>query len=260
MRIKIFSDIHLEHSYPGQYFDPGKGDVLILAGDILCAHHLNKNGYLNDIYRKFISDCSEDFETVLYVKGNHEAFSSNYEGAHKTIKSALPDNFHLLENDTVKIGNTHFLGFTLWTNFFNEDPFEMMDAQSYMGDYSSIRIGSNYRKLNTNDTLGFHKNSINYLNSKLQELKDERVFVISHHCPTLQGIAPQFKNSRCNGSFCSDLDNLILANTNIKNWVSGHVHTPYDFNIGQCRMSCNPRGYPGEKTRFNPNFFIDIPE
>ena len=79
MKIKLLSDLHLEHSYPGQYFDPGTGDVLVLAGDIFNAHHLKKNGYLNELYRKFIKDCSDNYEHVFYVTGNHEYFSYNYE-------------------------------------------------------------------------------------------------------------------------------------------------------------------------------------
>lgn len=259
MKIRQLSDLHLEHSYPGQYFDPGKGDILILAGDILCAHHLKKDGYLNELYRKFLKDCSENFEHVIFIEGNHENYSYNFEGATKTIKEALPENFHHLENETVEINGIHFIGFTFWTNFFNENPIEMMDARSYMNDYKSIRITSNYRKLNPEDVLGFHKTSLRYLEQKLEELKNERVFVVTHHSPTLQAIAPKFKNHPCNGSFCSDLDDFILQHPNIKNWAFGHVHTCFDFTIGECRMTCNPRGYPGESTGFNGDFIIDIP-
>lgn len=258
MLIKQYNDLHLEHSYPGQNFDPGEGDVLILAGDILNAHHLKKNGYLNEIYRKFLQRCSENFNHIFYVLGNHEAYSYNYEGAFKTIKEILPENFYLLENTTVKLNDINFIGFTLWTNFFNENPNEMMDSELYMNDYKSIRIGPNYRKLNTVDVLGFHKKSRSYLESQLQELQDAQVFVISHHAPTLQAIAPKYKSFSCNGSFCSDLDNFILEHPNIKNWAFGHVHTHFDFMIGECRMTCNPRGYPNELKNFNTNFTYEV--
>jgi Icc-related predicted phosphoesterase len=258
MRIRIYSDLHLEHSYPGQYFNPGSGELLILAGDILCAHHLKKNGYLNEIYRKFIRECSENYDNVLYVKGNHEYYSYNYEGADKVLREALPDNFHLLDNETIKIGDVCFLGFTMWTDFFNENPIEMMDAQMYMNDYKSIRIGANYRKLNTNDVIEFHRTSRAYLEQQLEALKNERVFVISHHAPSPQCIASAYKNFRCNGAFCSNLDELILNNQNLQNWVFGHVHTCFDFNIGQCRLVANPRGYNHESTGFNNQKIIEI--
>jgi Icc-related predicted phosphoesterase len=258
MKLKLASDIHLENYAAGQPLpDLGRGDILVLAGDILCARHFKTDGYLHSVYDTFLNDCSKNYEKVLYVKGNHEFYGYNYEGTHKKILDNLPDNFHLLENETIKIGNVNFIGFTFWTDFRKENPLEMMDAQSYMNDYKVIRITSNYRKLNTNDTLQFHKDSKQYLLNKLDELKDEEVFVISHHSPTLQSIAPEFKNS-CNGAYCSDLDDLILDHPNIKHWVYGHSHTAMDFYIGGCRVINNAVGYPGQDTKYNPHLFVTI--
>ena len=86
MKLRCFSDLHLEHFCAGQYFDPGEGDLLILAGDILCAKHLKKNGYLAEVYEKFLTTCSKNYQKVLYVFGNHEAYGYNYEGTQKTIQ------------------------------------------------------------------------------------------------------------------------------------------------------------------------------
>jgi len=256
MKLKILSDLHLDHYCAGQYFDPGTGDVLVLAGDILCAKHLKKQGYLADVYKRFLDDCSKNYQKVLYVLGNHCHYGYNYEGTHKTIQEHLPDNFQLMENDTVKIDNWNFIGFTFWTDFRNENPLEMMEAQKYMNDYKSIRITSNFRKLNTNDTLGFHKKSKEYLLNQLQEL-NENVFVISHMAPSYQSVAPHFK-MEANGAFVSDLDDLILSYPQIKYWCHGHVHNFFDYKIGDCRVICNPSGYPGQDTGFDPNLILDI--
>ena len=256
MKLKLLSDLHLEHFCAGQYFDPGEGDILVLAGDILCAKHLKKNGYLAEVYEKFLTTCSENYEKVLYVKGNHEAYGYNYEGTQKTIQEHLPDNFQLMENDTVKIGDYNFIGFTFWTDFRNENPLEMMYAQQYMNDYKVIRITSNFRKLNTNDTLGFHKKSKEYLLNQLQEL-NENVVVISHMAPSYQSVHKDFKNTE-NGAFVSDLDDLILTYPQIKYWFHGHTHNFFDYQIGDCRVICNPGGYPGQITNFQKDFFIDI--
>jgi len=256
MKLKLLSDLHLDHYCAGQYFDPGTGDVLVLAGDILCAKHLKKQGYLADVYKRFLDDCSKNYQKVLYVKGNHEAYGYNYEGTHKTIQEHLPDNFQLMENDTVTIDNWNFIGFTFWTDFRNENPLEMMDAQQYMNDYKAIRITSNFRKMNTNDTLSFHKKSKEYLINQLQEL-NENVFVISHMAPSYQSVAPQFKNTE-NGAFVSDLDDLILSYPQIKYWCHGHVHSYFNYNIGGCKILCNPGGYPGQDTGYNPNLEIEL--
>jgi len=259
MKLKVFSDIHLEH-YTGSQIFPhlGSGDVLILAGDILSARYFKTKGYLHSVYDTFLEDCSKNYDKILYVMGNHEFYGYNYEGTFKTIKENLPSNFHLLENDTVKIGDWSFIGSTLWTNFRNENPLDMMEANGYMNDYKVIRIGSNYRKLNPDDTLGFHKKSKAYLLKKLEELKDENVFVISHHSPTLQSIPEEFKTSTCNAAYCSDLDDLILAHPNIKHWIYGHSHTAMDFYIGGCRVINNAVGYPGQDTGFDLHFYLNL--
>jgi predicted phosphodiesterase len=258
-KIKIFSDIHLEHFTSGQPLpDLGRGDILILAGDILSARYFKTDGFLHKVYDTFLENCSKNFNQVLYTLGNHEHYGYNYEGTFNTIKEHLPDNFHLLENDTIKINDINFIGFTFWTDFRNENPLDMMEANGYMNDYKVIRIGSKYRKLNPDDTLGFHKKSKAYLLKKLEELKDENVFVISHHSPTLQSIPEEFKTSTCNAAYCSDLDDLILTHSNIKHWVYGHSHTPKDFYIGECRVINNAMGYPGEYVKHNPHLVIKI--
>ena len=256
MKLRCLSDLHLEHFCAGQYFDPGEGDILILAGDIICAKHLKKNGYLKDVYLRFFEDCSKNFKNILYVLGNHCHYGYNYEGTQKTIQEHLPDNFQLMENDTVKIGDYNFIGFTFWTDFRNENPLEMMYAQQYMNDYKVIRITSNFRKLNTNDTLGFHKKSKEYLLNQLQEL-NENVVVISHMAPSYQSVHKDFKNTE-NGAFVSDLDDLILSYPQIKYWCHGHLHSYSNYTIGNCNIICNPVGYPGQITGYNPNLEIEI--
>lgn len=256
MKVKVLSDLHLEHFYAAQVFPVGSGDLLILAGDILCAKNLKKNGYLRAVYKRFLNDCAQNYNHVLYVMGNHEFYGYNYEGTTKTIQEDLPSNFHLLNNDTVTIGDWNFIGFTFWTDFRNENALEMMEAECYMNDYKAIRIGKNYRKLRANDTLAFHKESKEYLLNQLQTL-NENVFVISHHAPSYQSVAPHFK-TEANGAYVSNLDDLIFNHPQIKYWVHGHTHTPFDYQIGDCRVICNPGGYPGQDTGFNPDFEMVI--
>lgn len=256
MKIRILSDLHLEHFCASQVFPVGTGNVLVLAGDILCAKHLKTDGYIHAVYDRFLNDCSKNYDNVLYVMGNHEAYSYNYEGTKKKIKENLPHNFHLLDDDTVKIGSWNFIGFTLWTDFRGENPLEMMEAQTTINDYKVIRIGPKYRKLNPSDTLSFHKKSKEYLLNQLQTLT-ENVFVISHHAPSYQSIPQEYKK-HSNGACSSNLDDLILSYPQIKYWCHGHTHTFFDYKIGECRVICNPGGYPGQNTGFNPDFEIDI--
>lgn len=251
MRLRVLSDLHLEHFVACQTFDPGSGDILVLAGDILCAKHLKTSGYLSQVYKSFLNRCASNYDHVVYVLGNHEFWGYNYEGAKKHIALALPDNFELLDNSCVKIGPYKFIGSTLWTNFRNGDPIEMFEAECKMNDYSSIRIGSNFRKFRATDSLRIHRESIEFIESELQTT--DPVIVVSHHAPSFQSVDPSYSDSSINSAFCSDLSDLVLRNSVIKYWFHGHLHSRSDYTIGDCRVICNPVGYRGHDSSYDPD-------
>ena len=263
MKVRVVSDLHLECCDRGDGLpNLGEGDVLILGGDILCAHHFKKNGPLNRIYSDFLNKCVQNFNEVLYIAGNHEAYAYNYEGSWNVLKEHLPSSIHILENDYVKINNWLFLGCTLWTDFRNGNTLEMMEAGQCMNDYKSIRITSKYRKMNPDDTYGFHKKSKQFMLETLKEFQNENIWVLTHHGPSYQSVHPKYKNyGIANGAYVSDLDDLIINNPQIKYWSHGHTHESFDYMIGDCRIICNPRGYyPVEvNPNFNENLEIELP-
>jgi hypothetical protein len=264
-RVKCVSDLHLEACEHGFGIpDLGSGEILILGGDILCARHFKKDGPLHKVYDDFLQKCVKNFDEVLYIQGNHEAYSFHYDTTFKVLKEHLPPSIHLLENDYVKIKDTIFLACTLWTDFRNENPLEMMEASRFLNDYKTIRIGSNYRKLNPDDTLKFHKKSKQFLIEKLEEFKDTKTWVLTHHSPSYQSIHPKYKMETTNGSYASNLDDLILENPQVKYWNHGHTHESFRYKIGECEVICNPRGYysgvnsSGLNLNFNPNLEIEL--
>ena len=265
MRVRVISDLHLEFCDQGHGVpDLGSGEILILGGDILCARHFTKNGPLKKIYSDFLDKCVQNFEHVIYLKGNHEHYSLNYHKTSEILKEYLPKEIHYLENEFVKIQDTIFLCCTLWTDFFNENPVEMIEASRIMSDYHTIRIGSNYRKLRPEDTLSFHKKSREFLEEKVEEFKDYKIWICSHHAPSHQSIHQKYKNQALNGAFTSNLDDFIINNPQIKYFSHGHTHESFDYKIGECRVVCNPRGYynsyntSGLNLNFNPNFEVEI--
>jgi hypothetical protein len=261
MKVKVVSDLHLETCEHGQGVpDLGSGEVLILGGDILCARHFRKDGPLKGVYKDFLKKCADNFECVLFIAGNHEAYGYNYEGTWDVLRENIPEGVHLMENSVVKIKDWNFIGCTLWTDFRNENALEMMEAAQNMNDYKTIRIGSNYRKLNPDDTLGFHKKSKQFLIETLPLFKNQKVWVLTHHAPSYQSVHPKYRNSGiANGAYYSDFDELIFNNPQIKYWSHGHMHDSFDYMIANCRVICNPRGYhPAEvNPEFDPNFEIN---
>jgi hypothetical protein len=262
MRIRVCSDLHLEccednHGVP----DLGSGEILILGGDILCARHFKTDGKLHQVYKDFLQKCVDNFAWVLYIQGNHESYSFHYDTTFKVLKEHLPHGIHLMENSVVKISDWVFLGATLWSDFRNENPLEMMEASRFLNDYRTIRIDSTYRKLRPDDTLSFHKKSKQFLIDQLELFKNQKVWVATHHAPSYQSIHPKYRMETTNGSYASNLDDLILSNPQIKYFSHGHTHSSFRYKIGECEVICNPRGYYGHNTSglnldFDPNLEI----
>lgn len=266
MKVRVVSDLHLEccehgHGVP----DLGEGDVLILGGDILCARHFKKDGTLHQVYDDFLKKCADNFDKVLYIAGNHEAYGYNYESTWGVLKENLPYGIHLMEDSVMEISDWIFIGSTFWTDFRNENALEMMEASQCMNDYKVIRITSKFRKMNPDDTLGFHKKSKMFLQQKLEEFKDTNTWVLTHHGPSYQSVHPKYRSSGiANGAYVSDLDDLILDNPQIKYWSHGHTHESMNYCIGECRVLCNPRGYyngynnAGLNLNFDPAFEVEL--
>ena len=41
-------------------------------------------------------------------------------------------------------------------------------------------------------------------------------------------------------------------------WIFGHTHNAIDAEFGRCRVISNPRGYPTEKTGFDPYKIVEV--
>lgn len=242
MKIKIYSDIHLE--FKGE-MHPGKGDVLILAGDICTAKHYATNGELGAKYKKFFATCAKNFRKVFYVVGNHEYYGSNFQSVINKLRLLLPRKIDLLEKNAVNYNGVWFLGTTMWTDFDGNNAITMMNAGYDMNDYHTIAWDRS-RKLQPKDILQEHNASRNWL---MNEVKGkENVIVITHHAPTYYSTRA-YGPSKMNGAYASKLDDFILNNPQIKYWVHGHTHSSAEYDVGTCKVICNPCGYP-----FEPNY------
>jgi predicted phosphodiesterase len=260
MKIKLLSDLHLEICKKEGVFHPGEGDVLILAGDILTAKHLEKNGPLNEVYTNFLNDCVNNFNHVLYVMGNHEHYGYHFESTYRKLKSNIPSTIHLLENETIQIGDWTFIGMTMWTDFNNESPTDMFVVKQMLNDYQTIRATEKYRKLQPYDVLDAHRASRLYLFHQLKEHRNDNVFIITHHAPCEMSIAGKYKGNVSNCAYYTDFSDIIINNPQIKYWAHGHVHHKNDYMLEQCRIMSNPRGYYGYEIidGYDSNFCINI--
>lgn len=239
MRISYASDIHLEF---GTYdiTNDTCSDVLVLAGDICVGKSLG--GYVQDFFEK----CSNEFVDVIYIMGNHEYYGyGDINDTFYEIKNKLNrfKNIHVLNNETLDIGNHRFICSTLWTDLNKNDIITESVVRNLMNDYKVIRNGK--LKLQPCDTYKLHKSSLWFINGSIENGKTN--IVVSHHAPSDGSINENFKyDYHPNGAYRTILDEFIM-DRDIKLWIHGHTHNPIDYMIGNCRVVSNQRGYIGHE-------------
>ena len=274
--INLVSDLHLNWAdleLPG-------GDILIAAGDIMEAGHFRradnagKDTFLSDRYRRFIKEEFSKYRHVIYVCGNHEHYSNNYEDTFVRLKHEMPANVHFLESESVTIDDIHFFGGTFWTDMNRGNPVTIETVGNGMNDFRVIGFehgiqiptvhgGTRYvNKFHPTFAMSVFKNTVDQLSKFLEQHAEDKVVVVSHHAPTPMSIHEKYQHDyHMNGGYCSDLSTFILDHPQIKAWCHGHVHDPCDYTVGTTRVMANPRGYKGHEIQadlFNLNFNFEV--
>jgi hypothetical protein len=185
--------------------------------------------------------------------GNHEHYGGNFDKTLDILKDVLKfPNLHIMERDTMEIGDYMFVGSTLWTNCNNMDSMTFYYLRGMLNDYKVIRKGPDYRRFTPEISAGEHVKNMTYIKSMAEEarIKDKSMVVVGHHLPTTLSIADEYKDHfHMNGGYASDLSEFILDNPVIKLWTVGHTHHSHWYYMGDTLVACNPRGYyPSEKS------------
>jgi predicted phosphodiesterase len=248
MRLHILSDLHLEF----EPFTPPavEADAVVLAGDI----HTGRNGL------RWAVETFPD-RPVIYVLGNHEFYGQTLQKLIEELRGmARGTNIHLLENDSLCIGDVVFLGATLWTDFaLNGNPVVAeIVAQTTMNDYGRIQTPPHYSRLRPSDTRRLHIQSRQWLEEQLVGLKGRKVVVVTHHAPSRESVPPAFEGDSLNPAFASNLSRCVIE-SEARLWVHGHIHSCSDYTLGKTRVLANPRGYPSEShPGFDPGLIVEV--
>lgn len=259
MRIRQMSDLHLEFEPTFRPYNTNNADILMLNGDICMAAYLSK-GPDSPYYERgleflnFFEFCSKEYESVLYIPGNHEYYRGYIDTTDDIIRNALAQfrNIHFLNNQSWEKDGVTFLGATLWTNMNDNSP---ITEQALMGGMNDFRI-VNWKKdgyggrFRPSDAAALHRKTLKFFDEASAGL--DNVVIMSHHAPSFKSVHPKYHNdTQMNYGYFSDLDEFILDRPQIKLWTHGHMHDCFDYNIGDTRIVCNPRGYNDENKHFN---------
>jgi len=282
MKIALASDVHLEFG-PLEIHNTDHADVLILSGDICVARDLSDRDVHNLLgentkshrYHAFFENCAAQFKDVIYIAGNHEHYHGDYGTTvnHIREKLAYLKNLHVLEKQSIKLGDVTFVCGTLWTDMNKEDPNTLYSIRGMMNDYRCIK---NSLKMVTfkshqpnpehpdnpsqdivtfherpatfapEDSVEDHKAMLAVIRAAVAANPEDKFVVVGHHSPSKLSTKPQYQDDVIvNGAYSSDLSEFMLDHPQIRLWTHGHTHHEFDYTIGTCRVVCNPRGYIG---------------
>lgn len=260
MKIRVYSDIHLQlDHYDGsnvQWYPPAlpndKETTLILAGDIWIGSKFIFHG--SD---SWIGNVAQHFKQVLIVLGNHCYWPMGdltIKNGGNTCNAMLQDmclfNVHVLDCDTFQNGDVLFVGATLWTDMNKYDPLTMHRMSTDMNYDGKIayETGPNglWSRFTSDRWIKEHRRHRDYIKHVVEQNRDKKVIVITHHIPLLTLGDPNYLGDARNGYYHSDLSDLILDNENIKLWAYGHTHHQNDVTLEHCRLINNCVGYSSE--------------
>ena len=283
MIIQIASDLHLEFAQNRKYLyenpiipNTPKGDILILAGDIIPLHKVHEISPFFNLWEK-------QFKSVFWVPGNHEFYNNSIDLTKPSYEKRYFEKTELLQNrrkdvifngtskNTVKEGI--FIFSTLWSNI---PPDRAGLIQRRISDYHVISIsneetGKNNRinqytkreMFTVEQSNELFRQSLQFLEHSLDKIKKDSkdnsgLVVVTHHLPVLQCIYPKWRGSDLWNAFASDLDYLVRKHP-VDLWIFGHQHEPMDFTYADTRFVSNPLGYASEGfSTFQQDFCIEL--
>jgi hypothetical protein len=295
LRLRVLSDLHVDHKNNAWTPDPDiRCDAVVCAGDVM---EPGSHG-LRWMRKHF------PHQRLIITPGNH-CFYSNGDPkaveADPSVKTTWPDEMarmeelaheleiDLLQQRTITIAGIDIHGCTLWTDFrvnesqFNGRTWGMHDnlreaaGRHGMRDYRTIKMppGRSKDMLRPSDTIAAHKESRAWLETALlTSMVDGREsVVITHHGPSALSLRGQGKQwFDLDYCYASNLEALCEGDAAPSTWIHGHVHHNLDYEIGNTRVVCNPRGYPQqaaayrytdswgkrENESFDPNLVIEV--
>lgn len=254
MKIQFASDLHLEFHENSRWLKEHPlipvGEILVLAGDI---------GYLGDnMYTQhpFWEWCSENFKQTIVVPGNHELYKSfDINELHEGWELEIRSNVKAVYNRVIHFDeDIDLILSTLWSHIY---PHEAYFTEHGVTDFRRIRNGE-YR-LSWDRFNDEHDKCVEFINRSINESTAKKRVVVTHHVPSFDLMADEFKGSSINGAFTSDL-NKMLSLQPIDYWIYGHSHRNIDKIIGGTKCISNQLGYvfANEHNKFVADKFIEV--
>jgi Icc-related predicted phosphoesterase len=272
VKIQLMSDLHLE-GHPAYRPLPAPGaDLLVLAGDI---GSYQRNTKLDDSdfgLARFSPALGAWPVPVLYVPGNHEYDSLDFDATHERLRETCARlGITWLEREVHVIGNVRFVGTTLWADFDalvlrpGEPEPSLQDALKqrhkafraanfYLQKAAALRGGAPML------AEGWREQALvceAWLREALAVPFEGTTVVVTHFAPSLRSHDPRYGVTPATAGFCNSLEDLMAK---AQFWLHGHLHCQQDYIERGCRVVANTLGYAGkgEQEGFRERFVLDL--
>jgi predicted phosphohydrolase len=245
LKIQYCSDLHLEFSdnqeFLMEYPIQAKGDILILAGDIIPFAVLNEHKY-------FLDDISKKFEAVYWIPGNHEYYHFDLAKKSGTLNEKIRKNVFLVNNVSLLCDNVRLIFSTLWSKI---TPANQWQIEKSINDFRMIR----YNKFRFSAELfnQLHEEAYHFIEQEITKEHPGKTVVVTHHVPTFMNYPEIYKGDALSEAFTVEVFDFI-EQSGINYWIYGHHHTNTPaFKIGTTQLLTNQLGY----VRFNEHRNFD---
>lgn len=265
MKIRILSDLHIDinNNKNNTKFDKpifgfenedliNSTDLILICGDI-SGSYFKLNKYLDKLNNKLNNT------KIIFILGNHEFYEYDIERVTKNQaikelkeKYTKNDKITFLDNNYIEIDNKIIVGCPLYTDFtlYGSQSYSKNIASLYINDFRYVHLDDNgiNRRVMPEDYIKWHKESVEYINKICKQFINKDVIVMTHFLPTEQGISSEYIGDECNPFYCTNLEDLMLYNQNIKLWCFGHSHSVFEGVIGSTTIINSCYGYSADKT------------
>jgi len=252
MLLQYASDLHLEFAANKEFLKQHPlqpvGEVLTLAGDIVPFSVMGK-------HKDFFNYLSDHFATTYWLPGNHEYYHFDIAEKSGMLNEKIRSNVFLVNNTSVVHENVKLIFSTLWSKISAGYQWQI---ERSMNDFHQIKHkGFRFSAEQYNQ---LHEDSLAVLQKELKTVKNEKVAVFTHHCPTFLNYPAQFKGDVLNEAFAVELHDMIET-SNFTYWAYGHHHSNIpEFSIGNTKLITNQLGYVqrNEHRLFETNKCIEL--
>lgn len=251
-QLQYASDLHLEFPANKEFLKVNPlqalGDVLVLAGDIVPFAVMNK-------HKDFFNYVSDHFEITYWLPGNHEYYHFDIAEKSGVLHEKIRSNVFLVNNTAVVHKNTRLIFSTLWSKISAGHQWQI---EKSLNDFHVIK--HNGFRFSAKHYYQLHEACLTFIKNEVNNAKEEKLAVFTHHCPTFMNYPEQYKGDILNEAFAVELFDMIEP-SKIDFWVYGHHHSNIAvFKIGQTKLITNQLGYvqSNEHKLFETNKIIEL--